>query len=92
MVASTVHEAIDQVAAFFDANKLPCPLNSVRDKVDFEVNILMNGYKNKDPLEKHEVDISPFFLRKCYNRAVTKKEKHMSILLIIAFFLRDTFL
>ena len=48
--------------------------------------MLLKGYRNKDPPEKHEVAVTPFFLRECYNRSSTKKEKHMYVLLIIAFF------
>lgn len=39
-----------------------------------------------DPPEKHEVAITPYFIRQMFNRSSTKKEKHMSILLIVAFF------
>ena len=88
MAAGTVRKAMDQVAEVFEANARPHLFKSTREKVDFEVSMLMNGYKNRDPPEKHEVDATPFFLRECYNRAGTKKERKVSILLIIAIFMR----
>ena len=39
-----------------------------------------------DPPEKHEVAITPYFIRQTYHRSSGRMEKHMSILLIIAFF------
>ena len=81
-----VHKAMDQVAAVFEAHDRPHPFKSSLNKLDFEVKMLLKEYKNKDPPEKHEVAVTPNFLYECYNRSSTKKEKHMSVLLIIAFF------
>ena len=77
---------MDQVAAVFEAYKRPHLFKSSLNKLDFEVKMLLKGYTNKDPPEKHEVAVTPFFLRECYNRSSTKKEKHISVLLIIVFF------
>jgi hypothetical protein len=73
------------VAAVFTANKRSHPFKD-GTKLDFEVDLLMKGYRSIDPPEQQELALTPFFLRETYNRASTKKEKHLSLLYIVAFF------
>ena len=86
LAGKTVREAMDQVAKIFIAFNRPHPFKTASDRLDYEINLLLEGHKNNDPPEKHEVAITPNFLRQTHNRASSKKERHSAILLIVAFF------
>lgn len=86
LAASTIREAMEQVAKIFVAHDRPHPFKSAKDRLDYEINLLIDRCKHNDPPEKHEVAITLNFLCQTHNRASTKKERHSSILLIVAFF------
>ena len=85
LAQTTVREAMDQVAAVFRANRRDHPFKD-GTKLDFEVDLLMKGYRAADPPEEQEVALTPSFLRQTYNRASNAKERHLSLLYIVAFF------
>ena len=85
LAQSTFREALDQVAAIFTANRRSYPLKDGK-KLDYELDLLMKGYRVSDPPEQQELALAPSFLRETFNRASNAKEKHLSILCIMAFF------
>ena len=85
--ASTIREAMDQVEKVFDANERPQTFKPSTEKLDFEMNVLMEGFKNGDHPEKYEVAITPYFIRQNCNHSNKNKERHVPMLLIIACFM-----
>lgn len=73
------------MAKVFLANGRQHPFKS-GDTLDYEIDLLMKGYRSKDPPEEQEVAVTPSFLRQVFYHSRTSKERHLSILFILAFF------
>ena len=74
---------MDQVEKVFDANERPQTFKPSTEKLDFEMNVLMEGFKNDDHPEKYDAAITPYFILQNFNRSNKNKERHASIILII---------